>query len=144
MLLLLNYIFLIRNVESSLHLSLLFLVGTCFWLPAPVFLSTFLFLLLFSRSPSSRTWSIPSFLPWGPSHPSSGCQTSPPAPATLALFSGGSSLLGYNPLAEGHTFDQSSDTFIYCFQASRYFHRWLLHLTLKTALRNNRVGIVST
>lgn len=84
-----------------------------------------IFLLIFSRTRGARPKSVPSFLPGrDPPIPPLVPGALPQHLLFLALFCcKGSSLLGYIPLATSDIFDQSSNIFAYCFQASWYFHR---------------------
>lgn len=84
-----------------------------------------IFLLIFSRPLGSRPKSVPSFLPGRvPSVPLLVPGALPQHLLFPALFCcKGSSLLGYILLAASDIFDQSSNIFACCFQASWYFHR---------------------
>lgn len=86
-------------------------------------------LQVFSRSPSSRSPSVPSFLLGVP-------------PVTPPPLCGGASLPGYTLSAAGRMLAQSSNMFICGFQASDSFT--CNYLILKTALRSKRAGIIPT
>ena len=144
--------FAIRNFSFYPLLSLLFLVGTSFWLPALIFLISSSSNCFSQGHPAlGQGLSLP--LSWGPAHHS---PTPVPAPITSGLHPVPSSLLGalpslplhllpsllgYTLLATGLSFDQSRKMFICGFQASDIFT--ITFSILKPVLRSTREGVVT-